>query len=113
MEHKALSLLGLARRAGKLELGFEAAAAAARSGKALLLLAAKDISEKTFKNLCYEGNRAGIPVFRLGSDMEETGHACGMKRAGVLAVTEQGLAQALQNAMEQEPQEKEERSYDD
>ena len=37
---KLLSLLGLARRAGKVEPGFDAAVGAARSGKACLLLAA-------------------------------------------------------------------------
>lgn len=108
MEHRELSLLGLARRAGKLELGFDAAASAARNKKARLLLAAGDISEKTFKNLRYEGERAGVPVLRLKTDMAETGRACGVKRAGVLAVTEPGFAKALQNAMEQGLQEKEE-----
>ena len=45
---RLLSLLGLARRAGKVEPGFDAATTAAREGKAALLLAAGDISEKTF-----------------------------------------------------------------
>ena len=112
MENKVLSLLGLARRAGKLELGFDAAASTARNQKARLLLAAGDISEKTFKNLRYEGERAGVPVLRLKTGMKETGQACGIKRAGV-AVTEQGFSEALRNAIEQRPEEKEERSYDD
>ncbi len=113
MKDKELSLLGLARRAGKLELGFDAAVSAARRKKARLLLAAEDISEKTFKNLSYEGERAGVPVLRLKTNMEETGRACGSKRAGVLAITEQGFSEALRNAMEQGSEEKEERSYDD
>ena len=58
---KLLSLLGLARRAGKIEPGFDAAVSAARGHKAALLLAARDISEKTLKNLRYEGDRAGVP----------------------------------------------------
>ena len=41
---KLLSLLGLARRAGKIEPGFDAAVSAARGHKAALLLAARDIS---------------------------------------------------------------------
>ena len=47
MADKLLSLLGLAKRAGKLEPGFDAAVAAVRSGKASLLVAARDISKKT------------------------------------------------------------------
>ena len=89
-----LSLLGLARRAGKVEPGFDAAVGAARSGKAALLLAAGDISEKTVKNLRYEGDRAGIPTLRVSAGMEELGRACGVK-AGALAVTDEGFAKAI------------------
>ena len=72
MVTKLLSMLGLARRAGKLESGFDAAVIAAREGKAALLLAARDISEKTFQNLRYEAEKAGIPVVRIPADIEET-----------------------------------------
>lgn len=94
MADKALSLLGLARRAGKVAAGFDACAAAARKGEARLLLAARDISGKTYKNLCYEAGRAGIPAARIEAPMQEVGRACGVK-AGVLAVTDRGFAQAL------------------
>lgn len=94
MADKALSLLGLARRAGKVTAGFDACAIAARDGEARLLLAARDISEKTYKNLCYEAGRAGIPAARIEAPMSEVGRACGVK-AGVLAVTDQGFAKAL------------------
>ncbi|WP_369298509.1 L7Ae/L30e/S12e/Gadd45 family ribosomal protein [uncultured Neglectibacter sp.] len=104
MKDKALSLLGLARRAGKIEAGFDAAVSAARGKKAKLLVAAEDVSEKTVKNLKYEGDRAGIPTVRVKAGMEETGHACGV-RAGVLAVTEQGFATALLKVLEQEKEE--------
>ncbi len=109
MTDKILSLLGLARRAGKLELGFDAAVSAAREKRARLLLAAKDVSEKTFKNLRYEGERAEIPAIRLPASMEETGRACGSK-AGVLAVTDRGFAESLLGKLEQRSQEKEEGS---
>lgn len=92
---KLLSLLGLCRRAGRLEAGFIACQEAARTGKAALLAAASDVSEKTCKNLRYEAERAGIPMVRLGADMQSLGHACGV-RAGVVAVTDEGFAQAVQ-----------------
>lgn len=106
MEDRLLSLLGLARRAGRLELGFDASASAAREQTARLLIAAGDVSEKTYKNLCYEGERAGIPAIRLKAGMEELGRACG-GRAGVLAVTDPGFAKALLGKMEQMEREKE------
>lgn len=94
MADKALSLLGLARRAGRLLAGFDLCAGAARDGTARLLLAAEDISDKTFKNLCYEAGKAGIPCARVRAPMEELGKACGV-RAGVLAVTDDGFSHAL------------------
>lgn len=109
---KALSLLGLCRRAGRLEPGFALSAGAARSGKAALLVAAEDISPKTWKNLCYEASRAGIPFVRLETSMERLGQACGIK-AGVVAVTDKGFAHALLKQLEPTEQEKEESPYDD
>lgn len=94
MNNKVLSLLGLAKRAGKLEAGFDVVVAAARDGRARLLLAAEDVSDKTFKNICYEAQRAGISAVRINADMAQTGKACGV-RAGVLAVTDEGFANAL------------------
>ncbi len=110
MADKLLSLLGLAKRAGKIEPGFDAAAA--RSGKASLLLAARDISEKTVKNLRYEGDRAGVPTLRIQAGMEELGRACGM-RAGVLAVTDKGFSGAVQKLGNAVTDEKEEHANDD
>ena len=109
---KLLSLLGLARRAGKVEPGFDAAVSAARSGKACLLLAAGDISEKTVKNLRYEGDRAGAATLRLSVGMEELGRACGA-RAGVLAVTDKGFAKAIKGLAEAATEDKEEHAHDD
>ncbi len=109
MKDKELSLLGLARRAGRLEAGFDASVSAARGKKAQLLLAAENISEKTFKNLRYEAERAELPAVRLEATMEEMSRACGVK-AGVLAVTDSGFAKALLNELEQRSGEKEERS---
>ena len=43
---KLLSMLGLARRAGKIEPGFDAAVSAARGRKAAVLLCAQDMSER-------------------------------------------------------------------
>ena len=111
-EKRLLSLLGLARRARKIEPGFDAAAGAAREGRAALLLAAGDISEKTEKNLRYEGDRAGIPTLRVAVGMEELGRACGV-RAGVLAVTDKGFAKAVRDLAEAATEEKEERAHDD
>ena len=48
-QHKALMLLGLARKARKLEIGEEPCGIACRSGKAKLLLIAHDAGDHTFR----------------------------------------------------------------
>ncbi len=69
---KLLSLLGLAKRAGRLEAGFDACAGAARAKRAALLIAAKDVSEKTFKNLRYEDKGfAGAVLSALPKETED------------------------------------------
>ena len=109
---KLLSMLGLARRAGKIEPGFDAAVSAARGRKAAVLLCAQDMSEKTVKNLRYEGDRAGAATLRLSVGMEELGRACGA-RAGVLAVTDKGFAKAIKGLAEAATEDKEEHAHDD
>ena len=58
------------------------------------LIAAGDVSEKTYKNLRYEAGRAGIQAVRIQAGMAELSKACGIK-AGVVAVTDEGFAGAL------------------
>lgn len=99
-QDKILSLLGLARRAGRLEAGFDPVRAAARAGRSALIVAAGDISEKTWKNLRYEAERARIQAVRIDRTMDELGRACGV-RAGIVSVNDKGFAGALLKAMEE------------
>ena len=107
--NRVLNLLSMARRAGRVEPGFDASVAAAKTGKAALLLAAEDISEKAYKNLRFEAERAGIPAARLKTGIDALGRACGV-RAGVLAVTDQGFARAVLAELEKTEIEKEDNS---
>lgn len=91
---KLLSLLGLCRRAGRLEGGFDACRESARAKRAALLIAAADVSEKTYKNLSFEADRAGIRAVRIKTDMAGLSRACGL-RAGVVAVNDRGFAGAI------------------
>ncbi|MFR8126825.1 MAG: ribosomal L7Ae/L30e/S12e/Gadd45 family protein [Acutalibacter sp.] len=93
---KLAGLLGIARRAGKLITGFDAAAASAAAGKAALLLMAADLSEKTAKELRYAAREKKIPLARMPLNKEETGAACGFQKpVGVLATEDRGFATAM------------------
>ena len=91
---KLLNMFGLCRRAGKLVWGYDAAVSAVRSGEAIACFAAADISEKTFSNLSFECERAGMKAARIDAETAELSFACG-SRAGVFAVCDHGFADRI------------------
>ena len=79
--NRALSALGLARRAGKLNWGFDTAVEAMRSGACGVVILAADLSYH-------------VSVLEPAFTMEEISAAIG-KKAGVLAVCDRGFAEKL------------------
>ncbi len=99
MNDPVLSRLGIARRANLLAVGTEAVKTALQKRKAHLVVLAQDISAKSEKELRYLA--AGrVPVLRLEAQLEEVGAAIGV-RAGILAVTDEGMARAITLATQQ------------
>ena len=94
MERKLLSLLGIARKAGKLCWGQETAAEAIRGGKAGLLILASDISGNSAKKAQRTAESFQVPILTLSAGMAELERAIG-KRSGILAVTDEGFAKRL------------------
>lgn len=70
MEDKLAGLLGMCRRAGRLTTGFDAVTALAAEGRAALILAASDVSEKTGKELRFALERAA-PGARLDRSVDQ------------------------------------------
>ena len=95
---KALSVLGLARRAGRLRWGYETAVDALRRGECALVLVTQDLSEKTRKNMRFEADRAGAALLETAFTMEDIAAAIG-KKAGVLAVCDAGFAEKLKQEL--------------
>ena len=89
--NRALSALGLARRAGKLNWGFDTAVEAMRSGACGVVILAAD---KTKKNVRFEAEKYHVSVLEPAFTMEEISAAIG-KKAGVLAVCDRGFAEKL------------------
>lgn len=91
---KALSMLGLATRAGKVVSGEFAVEKDVKSGRACLVLIAEDSSENTrkkFQNMCefYE-----VPV-RLCYDRARLGHVIGKDFRASVAVLDEGFADTI------------------
>lgn len=100
MPGKALSLLGMARAAGKLTVGFDAVVALAKDGKAALVLLANDLSEKSEKELRFLTKDIPLRIERLKAGKDEIGGAIGAKKPiGILAVSDTGFADAITRSM--------------
>ena len=90
---KALSMLGICRRAGKLSCGHDAAQTAIKHGHARLCLLSSDASERLceeFERACSSEGRS-VPLIKTGYTMQEIGHATSL-RSAVLTVDDRGLA---------------------
>lgn len=95
----ALSMLGLAAKAGKVASGEFMTENAVKSGGAALVIVAEDASENTkkkFKNMC---EYYKVPV-RIHGIKEELGHFTGKAFRASLAITDKGLAQAVMKKMD-------------
>lgn len=97
MNEKLLQLLGIARRAGRLSLGHDAAKSTLVAGKAYLCILSNDASERLEREFTHlaQSARRPIPVMRLSSSMEQLHKAIGVK-AGVLTVNDESFANRLQ-----------------
>ena len=98
-QRKALLLLGLARKARKLEIGEEPCGIACRSGKAKLLLIAHDAGDHTFRrarSYC----RAGTPPYLcVPFTKDELGDALGCNACALCAFTEPAFAKSFLEAL--------------
>ncbi len=98
MDHKVAGLLGMARRAGRLALGFDAVKATIAARKARLILLASDISPKTEKELRFVSQKveSSVPFVKLDGDKETCARLLGNPRpVAAMALEDQGFADAL------------------
>ncbi len=94
-QNKTLSMLGLAKRAGKVVSGEFSVEKAIRSGKAYLVLLAEDASANTKKNFTDMCTYYKIPLVFTGTK-ETLGHAIGCQFRASAAVTDSGFAQSIE-----------------
>lgn len=88
---KALSMLGIARRAGKLSLHEQANLSAIRAGRARLLILAVDAGAATAKKYLDKCNYYQVPLVR-GVTRNDLGLALGTPPRSAVAVLDEGFA---------------------
>jgi ribosomal protein L7Ae-like RNA K-turn-binding protein len=90
-DKKVLGALSMARKAGKLTLGFDAVKDTLVAAKARLVIITADVSPKTEKEVRFFCTRSGTDVIKTACGMEDIREMLG-KKSGVLSVTDDGLA---------------------
>lgn len=98
---KVFSYIGLATKSGKIASGEFSTERAVKEGKAWLVLVAEDASNNTkkmFTNMCtyYQ-----VPIYFFG-EKTELGHAMGKEYRASLALTDKGLADAIEKQLKTE-----------
>ena len=92
--NKAIALISLSQKAGKIASGEFSTEKAVKEGKAKLVIVADDASDNTkkkFSNMCtyYE-----VPYFLLGNKIQ-LGNAIGKEFRASIAIVDGNLAQAI------------------
>ena len=97
---KALSFLGICRRAGKLMIGEDGVSGAARSGPAVLIMTASDTASNTKKKAGNLSRWYEIPLVELPWDKDTLGELLDKRVCAILALTDKGLAAAFRQKLD-------------
>jgi len=97
--NKALSLLGLAKKAGRVAVGGEAVSGALYQGTARVVLTASDAAKNTLRRLTPYPD---VRHIALPYPKEELGAAVGYQSCSILAVCDAGFAKALISALDRQ-----------
>ena len=97
--NKLLFALSLAKKSGKLVVGFDAVKTATIHGNAHIVLLATDLSEKTIKRVQYFCEDI-TDVYNTGLTQFEISQVA-QRLTGVLAVTDENLAVLARNAIKE------------
>lgn len=101
---KALNLLSLARKGGRIQLGEEAVGAACRAGHARLVILASDAGGNVTRRANSFVHNSPAPLLCLSFTRDEIGSAVGRSSCAIGAITDVALALAFVEALDQPEQ---------
>lgn len=90
-----LHMVGLAKKAGKLEVGEEPVGAACRARDCRLVLVARDAADNTFRRVRHFADAGQCLWISIPYTKDELGSAVGRTSCAMLAVTDIGFAEAI------------------
>ena len=101
---KALGLLSLARKAGRIEVGESPVAICTRAGKDRLTVVAADASDHTLRRVRSLVSGTEQPYLRVAYDKDQLGRSLGRSAVAVASLTDPALALAFVQALAPEAQ---------
>ena len=106
MSNDALLMIGMALRAGRLEVGDEASGDACQYKRCRLLILTADAGEGAQRRASHFAEEGQCLLAEVPCSKEELGAALGRKSCAMAAVTDLGLAQAIVQKLAQSEPEK-------
>ena len=94
-----LHMLGLARKAGKLELGEEPVGALCRARHARLVLLAGNAAPNTYRRAAHFGEAGNVLHISLPHSKEELGFHFGRGSVAIMALSDAGMAASILNKL--------------
>lgn len=104
MNERALNYLGLAKKAGSLQVGDEMVGAAVRAGHARLVVVASDAGDHTLRRAANLAKSWNTQLLRAPWSKEELGLTLGARSCALAAFTEPRLALACLQALDPPPE---------
>ena len=101
MNDKLKSILGLARRANKLSLGYDPVLEVIEKKIAKLVIFSSDASSKTVDNIKRKAKSNNIYTVNIKYDMNFINSALG-KKCAVISVNDEGFSKKIKSLIEEE-----------
>lgn len=99
MNDTVINMLGIAKKAGFLEIGEDSVCTCARNGKAKLVLSACDASENSRRTAGHYAENGGAEYALLPYSKFDLSAVIGRGSPGMLAVTDIGIAASFMNKL--------------
>ena len=99
MNSKALTLLGFASKAGKLEFGMVKSGECLKKNKSALIVCASDISAKSQKEIAFLTHNKNIDIVILENVTQQELSAAVGRNCGIISVNDNGFAGAISKTL--------------
>ena len=92
--NKVYGMLGISAKAGKVVAGTDIVIENMKRKKVSLVVVAEDASEKTKKEMIFNGNKFNVEIIFFG-DIDSNSKAIGKSNKAIIGILDKGLAESI------------------